>query len=214
VSRASAPAAHPAPLLSSPAPLRSFFKDEVGLTPVHVNILYCCVPVGLSLASVACQRASRVLGRVQAMALFKICGIALLYVMACLPSLWTAPAYIVPIYLARTCIMNATYPLQKSILMDYVPKRSRAKWNSFEAVTSFGWSGSAALGGWLIQQYGFDLNFTVTATLQLAAWCVMLLLLPLVPRQEGTAVVAGAAGPAEEGRREQRGRADDGAGAV
>ncbi len=169
-----------------------FFKDEVALKPLYVNLLYCCVPVGLSLCSFVCQRVSRVIGRVQAMTLFKAVGISLLYVMASLKDIWTVPHIIIPIYLTRTCIMNATYPLQKSIMMDYVPKRSRAKWSSFEAVTSFGWSGSAALGGWLIQHYGFGMNFYITATMQLAAWSVMLLLMPLVPRQEGG--VASAAG--------------------
>jgi hypothetical protein len=36
------------------------------------------------------------------------------------------------------------------------------------------------------------MNFYITATMQLAAWSVMLLLMPLVPRQEGG--VASAAG--------------------
>ncbi len=49
---------------------------------------------------------------------------------------------------------------------DFVPKRSRAAWNSLEAVTSFGWSGSAAVGGWLIHRYGFQVTFLVTATMQ------------------------------------------------
>ncbi len=134
------------------------------------------------------------LGRVQAMALFKAVGIILLYIMASLKAIWTVPHIIIPIYLTRTCIMNATYPLQKSIMMDYVPKHARAKWNSFEALTSFGWSGSAALGGWLIQHYGFGMNFYITASIQLAAWSVMLLLMPLVPRQEGVVAVAAASG--------------------
>lgn len=35
-----------------------------------------------------------------------------------------------------------------------------------ESVTSFGWSGSAALGGFLINAYGFQLTFFVTASMQ------------------------------------------------
>lgn len=35
-----------------------------------------------------------------------------------------------------------------------------------ESVTSFGWSGSAALGGYLIHVYGFQLTFYITATMQ------------------------------------------------
>jgi hypothetical protein len=75
--------------------------------------------------------------------------------------------------------MNATAPLQKSILMDYAGKAQRPMWSSLEAVAAFGWSGSAALGGWLIQQYGFDVNFTITAAVQVGAWQARLLLLLL-----------------------------------
>lgn len=54
-----------------------------------------------------------------------------------------------------------------------MPKRSRAAWNSLEAVTSFGWSGSAALGGWLIHRYGFQFTFLVTATMQVGEATVL-----------------------------------------
>ena len=50
--------------------------------------------------------------------------------------------------------------------MDFVPKENRAVWNSLESVTSFGWSGSAALGGWLIHRVGFHVTFLITATMQ------------------------------------------------
>jgi predicted MFS family arabinose efflux permease len=33
-------------------------------------------------------------------------------------------------------------------------------------VTSFGWSGSAALGGFLIHRYGFQTTFLITALVQ------------------------------------------------
>ena len=51
------------------------------------------------------------------------------------------------IYLIRTCLMNCTYPVEQSILMDFVPKATRARWTSLDSVSSFGWCGSAALGG-------------------------------------------------------------------
>ena len=42
---------------------------------------------------------------------------------------------------------NATRPLLRSILMDYVAKRHRGKINALESVRAMSWSGSAALGG-------------------------------------------------------------------
>ena len=37
---------------------------------------------------------------------------------------------IVPIYVIRTGLMTSTYPLNESILMDFVPKKKRARWKS------------------------------------------------------------------------------------
>jgi hypothetical protein len=45
-------------------------------------------------------------------------------------------------------------------LQDFVPKERRAAWNALESVTSFGWSGSAAFGGWLIHSFGFQASPT------------------------------------------------------
>lgn len=42
----------------------------------------------------------------------------------------------------------------------------------------------------MIHRCGFDTMFLVTASLQLCAWCVALLLLPLVPRSEASAALA------------------------
>ena len=85
-------------------------------------------------------------------------GIGLLYWIASHTQCWTDARAMVAVYLVRTSLMNCNYPLQKSILMDYVAKEHRATWNSLEAVTGFGWSGSAALGGWLIHMYGFQVS--------------------------------------------------------
>lgn len=115
---------------------------------------------------------------------FKTFAISILYWMSMNEAAWSDPRIIVTVYLTRTCIINSCYPLQKSILMDYVPKNARAKWNSLESITSFGWSGSAFMGGYLIQHFGFGPTFATTATVQLLAVSLLILLLPLVPRSE------------------------------
>jgi MFS family permease len=80
--------------------------------------------------------------------------------------------------------MNACYPLQESILMDFVPKEVRARWKSLDAVSAFGWCGSAAFGGWLADKYDYTYTFFLTAILQTLGLLVWAMLLPLVPRNE------------------------------
>jgi MFS family permease len=164
-----------------------FFKDEVGMSPSQVQIIYCIVPLVMSIFSTLCTRlASSGFGRVQAMLLYSICGVGLLYSMVfCKSYLDVHPFLLVPVYILRTAVMNATYPIQESVLMDFVPKDQRARWKSLDSVASFGWCGSAAFGGWLADKFDYTYTFLITAILQsvgVAVWC---LLLPLVPRKEG-----------------------------
>lgn len=55
-----------------------------------------------------------------------------------------------------------------------------AKWNAVESIAAFGWSGSAVLGGLLVDNYGFGVSFGATAFIQMMAWFPLILLLPLV----------------------------------
>lgn len=50
--------------------------------------------------------------------------------------------------------------------MDYVRKDSRGRWNSLDCLLAFGWCGSAVVGGFLLDRYGFDLTFIITASAQ------------------------------------------------
>ena len=52
----------------------------------------------------------------------KLVGVILMGFMGLYPRLWTNLDVIIPVYVVRTAIINSAYPLQKSILMDYVPK--------------------------------------------------------------------------------------------
>lgn len=68
---------------------------------------------------------------------------------------------------AEVCVLNCFCSVHCFVRqMDYVPKAARAKWNSLESVTSFGWSGSAFVGGYLVQRHGFGATFAATATMQ------------------------------------------------
>lgn len=47
--------------------------------------------------------------------------------------------------------MNSTVGVEKSILMDVVPRYFRAKVSAVEGFTTFSWTGSAVLGGILVE---------------------------------------------------------------
>ena len=57
-------------------------------------------------------------------------------------------------------------------------------------VWTFNWCGSAVLGGYLLDWYGFRVNFGITALLHAVGWSMLLLLLPVVPPQESQSAAA------------------------
>ena len=61
-------------------------------------------------------------GRVQTIILCRTIGVSALFLLVWLNKYRGTWYMIVPLYLFRTGIMNCTYPLEESIIMDYVPK--------------------------------------------------------------------------------------------
>lgn len=98
-------------------------------------------------------------------------------------------------------------PLKKSILMDYTTKRTRGRWNSLDSVTRFGWSGSAVLGGYLIQNYSYGLTFLVTAFAQIVSATMLFALIPLMGSDHEKSVLSTSssiqAGSDRRGRRKE-----------
>ena len=45
-------------------------------------------------------------------------------------------------------------------------QETRGRWNSTDNVMQLGWSGSAVLGGFLLDRYSFDGTFLITASVQ------------------------------------------------
>ena len=129
---------------------------------------------------------------------FKTAGIALLVCMALLDS-WVKRsavgssehnfrvAVVAALYVVRTGLMNCTYPLEESLLMDHVPKSARARWKSLDSISVFGWCGSAALGGYLADRYSYSTTFLVTAAIQLAGTALQIPLIFITRKAESPA---------------------------
>lgn len=180
-----------------------WFLKEVGLDPARTNAVLALTPLITAAAAFACQRCSRVLGRIQTCLMFRSMGVALLLWMGLQPAIWKQP-WVPLVFMARTALTNCGYPVRRSILMDFVPKSrcvkcllqkeegcllhgkafhqramwvsltincSRAKWSSMQVLFQFGWSGSAVLGGWLVDRFGFQVAFLVTGMCWLLYLC-------------------------------------------
>ena len=172
-----------------------------------------------------CETRWVLVGRIQVMLLMRLIGFSTLLWMGLDQRIWHNVPLIIGIYQLRTAANNCSYPIQKSVLMDFVPKvtclfayqlistsshvlvppcfrrlmimlftpcrcsqpvischigspagfcaqKHRGKWNSVESIMIFGWSGSALVGGWLVDEFGFDVTFIITGVLQAVGWVV------------------------------------------
>jgi hypothetical protein len=158
-----------------------YFKQVYSMSPFGVAGVFAGAPVAIALLSVLAVPLNRVLGRAGASIAFNTAGTVALFVMSINLPMWLA----VGLYMLRTAAMNAGYPTQRAIMMDVVEKRHRGKWSALENVSSFTWTGSAALGGVLVDKLSFDDTFRITGGLFILS---TLMLLPLVPLTWGEIV--------------------------
>ncbi len=153
-----------------------FFANAEGLSPIAVASIWTFCPLLIALTTSAVIPLAKLIGRAQAAVLCDAIG------SACIFALWydKTPVWAtIAIYLVRTASMNSSYPVQRAILMDVIPKKDRGKWNSVENLTSFTWTGSAMAGGYLVSNFGYRFTFLITGGLYVIATTILSLLIPL-----------------------------------
>ena len=153
-----------------------FLYDNLHLSPVQVQIVYIINPILQVVLRKQAQILAGTYGRCKVTVALKWIGISLMISMVVSYKLGVPRVVVCIILILRTCFMNSPSSLTKSILMDHVPKEERAKWASLESVSMVSWSGSAALGGILVESKGILFNFCFTAFLQFLATGPLLLL--------------------------------------
>merc|ERR1711988_1476270 len=118
--------------------------------------------VGTLLAS----RASKRWGRLQVVIPCLTGGVAATMILGLARDYYTTASVMMPLFIARCTLMWSVMALQGSIVADYTPKSQRGRWKALNSITGMGWSGSAAVGGWLIDRWGYGVCFTITAAFQ------------------------------------------------
>lgn len=185
-----------------------FLYDNLGLSPVAVQIIYMMnsiLQVGFRRQA---QRLAGTYGRCRVTVCMKWIGILLMISMVVSYKLGLPRSVVCILLILRTSFMNSPQSLTKSILMDNVPKEERGKWASLESVNMFSWSGSAALGGILVERKGILFNFCFTAALQLIA-TGPLLLLGFFNDKEDETISTSLNQPSESGNDEEEEEEDD-----
>lgn len=157
-----------------------FFRDIYHLSPIQVQLILTLTFAASGGLGILAQRASKQRGRAQM--IVAVQGIAI----GCLVAIASYPAllWLIPLFALRSALMNASQPLSRSIIMDFVPKKNRGIWNSLQAVAwGLFWSASAVLGGFLIGDGNFRRCFLITAGVYLIGTLPILFIIPFVEKE-------------------------------
>lgn len=159
-----------------------WFKNTYEFTPAGLSALQAAAPIAIAVAVQALQAAVRRCkwGPVPVVLVFWFTSIGLLLTMTIVTD-WQV---LVVLHLLRTAFANCKEPVTRAILADAIPSSQRGRWNSIHSLTGIGFTGSAALGGFLCDRYGYGKTFAFTAGIYaLSAIFCWVPLIYLVPHQ-------------------------------
>jgi len=160
-----------------------FFNVECHEDPATVQTVFASLSLLCAVGTLLANKVAKRVGRMQVVIPCFMVGITCTLLLGSLRGLYTTPGVMIPLFMVRCSIMWSTGALKGSVIADYTPKSQRARWKALESITAMGWSGSAALGGFLIDQFGYGLTFVITGCFQATVIPLWFLLLPIVAKE-------------------------------
>lgn len=152
-----------------------FFVRDLHLNPVQVQILYVVAPLLNAWLQTRALMLAKIFSRCRVHVAFKWTGVTLMLAMMASHTHHLSTYVTCILYIIRTAFMNSTSALMRSLLMDNVGK-NKGKWSAMESVNMFGWSGSAFIGGLLVDHLGMMPLFGATAFGQFLATAPIIVL--------------------------------------
>jgi MFS family permease len=155
------------------------------MSPTQVQWLYFFSPIVNSFICIFLQKLSTKIGRIQTILICVIwASTQLLIFYHYIEVLESHIYWVMVLQVIRSAVANGYFPLEESVLMDAVPRNKRGLWKSLDSVSSFGWSGSAFLGGMISKKNDYSSTFYATALLTLCGVPILLYLAKIVPKYE------------------------------
>lgn len=153
-----------------------FFKEEFSFSPLGLCALNCGYTTSITVFNRLVSNVNRRLGFSRASFLYHAIGTACLFVMAGHRHL---PLTLVA-FVLRGSLMNARTPVNEAIVLHCRKHWSQLAHRRFKIFSSFCWSGSAALGGVLVDKGGYRHAFFVAGLIYTVAAVVWIPLVTLI----------------------------------
>lgn len=159
-----------------------FMMILYGIAPAQMALLNLCTSCMISVLAIVNGIVGRRYGRARAIIPPKTIGAFVLLWMALARGSSYAPTWLMCIaFVVRMACMNCSAGLSRALIMDIVPETSRGRWNAIESIQSAGWSGTALIGGYLADHWGYGAAFIITFFFHLVG---ISMFLPLLVRND------------------------------
>jgi len=144
-----------------------FFKYRFNISDSLLGILFSLSSLMIGIGTVIGPRlATRLGGKVSAVALTQSSSLVFLLLMGFAPTLWLSAVG----YLMRTALMNMASPLYSAFCMEHTPEHQQGFVNSILNLSwNIGWAVGPFVSGVVQQNYGFSPLFVATAVLYFLA---------------------------------------------
>ena len=144
-----------------------FYKVRFSISDADLGLLYSLSDLLIGIGSLmAPWLASRLGGKVRAVAVTQLGSLVFLLVTGFAPFLWLSSAG----YLLRTGLMNMSSPLYSAFCMERTPEHRQGLVNSILSLSwNIGWAVGPFISGIVQQRYGFAPLFIATAILYFVA---------------------------------------------
>ncbi len=142
--------------------LNLYFREKFDLTPATIGSFYFCTVLVMFIGTMSGPILARRFGLVRTIVFTQLASIPFMLLLAYTVSLPLA----FMAYVMRAGLMNIGVPITTNVSMELSDKREQGLVNALLMIAWNGsWMVSTAVGGSLIEKYGFTLTFVITSGL-------------------------------------------------
>ena len=166
------------------SPFFPLFFKVCGMSPVRVQVIYAMIPIFKAAFSAAPTLLAKRWGQLKVVLAFLLVSLSLFFTIPTFQKFYEKHQFIlIMAYVLESSFCGSLSPVQRSLLMDSVPKSQRARWLSFGSAVSLAGTSASCVGGYIVDKWGYRVGFYLSFSFRMVSWLLYVILLFLVPRR-------------------------------
>lgn len=153
-----------------------FFKNIVHMTPVAVQTIYSILPLFVLVMTLLMTKAVSTFGAGNTLLTIRFLGTVGIFLLSASEKWFhNEPFPIAIIFIIRSVLMNATSIVEQEFSSEFITQKHATTWKRLEGLNVLAWTGSAIVGGILIDEHSYCGTFFITGIIQSIALIPLLI---------------------------------------